>query len=308
MKYFSQKATAIALFATLGAAVVSASGNGSSPNGKPFVAINGQIVEVTGAITSLQDQIDALVARVDTVEQRVAADQEAIATLQNQSDALEALIQQNLTDIASIEAKILEIQQANADLQAQIAAYSGDMETLQAQVAANSALITTLQSAILLVQNDVISLESGLQAQIDNNNILIQFLQAEIDEINETLALKQNLVNGICPDGSAAQQILPDGSVVCEVFAGTSGQLEVVTSYNDESGDPGDILVATAYCPADYIISGAGFISSTGLYLSYVVTAKSSYNGNDFAQVGSRNNTTLRHYLTAQATCIRIAP
>lgn len=49
---------------------------------------------------------------------------------------------------------------------------------------------------------------------------------------NAQLALKQKLINGTCPDGSAVQQVLSDGSVVCQGVSGTSGQLEKIAVYH----------------------------------------------------------------------------
>ena len=60
--------------AVIGAAsVAQAAGNGSTPNGKPFIAINDQIIEVKGAISSIEDQLAELVAQASSLEDRVAA-------------------------------------------------------------------------------------------------------------------------------------------------------------------------------------------------------------------------------------------
>ena len=109
--------------------LANAAGNGSSPKGKPFIAINNQIVEVVNAaVTSLQDQIDDLVARVDTVELRVSADEEAIFRLQDQNEILAYLVLQNFSDITAIQAEITLLAQSNTDLQSLIATTSGEVE------------------------------------------------------------------------------------------------------------------------------------------------------------------------------------
>jgi hypothetical protein len=56
------------------------------------------------------------VARVDTVEERVGANEDAIVLLDKQNVALETLIQQGLSDIPSIQAAIDSLQLDNVNL------------------------------------------------------------------------------------------------------------------------------------------------------------------------------------------------
>ncbi|MCB1937059.1 MAG: hypothetical protein KDF59_14090 [Nitrosomonas sp.] len=255
------KCNIIALLSTgmilgTGAPLANAAGNGNSPQGKPFVEIAGQIVEVKGSVSSLQEQIDLLVARVDTMEDRVIANEDAISTLQTQNNTLNTLIGQGLSDIGAIQAEILTLQQANQDLLTMIAAGQGDIAALEAEVAGNKALIASLSNSILLVEGGMISLETSLQSQIDNNTMLINALQNEVNNINDLLALKQNLVNGSCPNNYAIQQILSDGSVICEMTGSSmSGQLHSVVSYQYKYVAPSNVTGVYAYCPIGYIVS-----------------------------------------------------
>ena len=286
-----------------------AAGSGNSPKGKPFIAINDQIVEVEGAISSLQDQIEILVGHVDTIEQRVTANEAAIASLQNQNAILNALTQQNLSDIASIEGEILLLQQTNADLQTMIATNSDDITTLQGEVAANDAMIATLQSSILLVSNDLISLETSLQSQIEHNETLIVAIQDELDIINSELALKQNIINGTCPDGSAMQQILLDGSVICEGTGGTSGQLQTTTSYQHSYyTSPGQTTSVLATCPTGYVATSAGFERARGWDVYRLFTIAEGHGYDERGLLQARNNNTYSTSITVITTCTRIAP
>lgn len=267
-------------------------------------------MEVQSAITSLQDQVDLLVARVDTVEERVGANENAIAALQNQNVALEALVQQNLTDIASIEAEIDALSDANAVLQTQIDAYSGDITTLQGQLAANEAMIATLQQAILVAQTDLISLESSLQKQIEKNSNLITVLQDEIDIINANLALKQNLVNGTCPNGEAMVEILADGSVVCDAIGGaTTGQLLSVQALRSVSVPSNATRTLNVSCPPGYIATSAGILNGLNFDIIAMSTGvDATSQGQHYAFVTAKNTFYSSSNLQVSATCLQLAP
>lgn len=88
------------------------------PNGQPFQELQSQIF-------SLQEQIDLLVGRVSSIEERLTADQSAIA----------------------------ELQVRNVELEAKIIAYAGDIEAMQAQLANNNMMIAILESEIESIQD-----------------------------------------------------------------------------------------------------------------------------------------------------------
>lgn len=287
---------------------------GSTPKGKPFVAINDQIVEVKGAISSIQDQIDSLVSRVDTVEERVGANEQAIVNLNNQNAALQALVDNSLTSIADIQAEISLLQNDNANLSDELSALPADstaqIQSLQNQIDANNSEIASMQSSLLMVQDGAISLESSLQGQIDNNQKLIGALQDQVGLINETLATKQSLINGTCPDGSAVQQILADGSVICETAGGGgSGSIETVFSYIGQNADPGGKVNVAATCPDGYSVVSAGMTNAAGWDVFKLHTgANSNDPGANAALLIATNNNSYTTWITAVATCMRLVP
>jgi peptidoglycan hydrolase CwlO-like protein len=292
---------------------------GSNPKGKPFVAINDQIVEVKGSVSSLQEQIELLTGRVDTMEERLVADEAAVATVNAQIAAVQALVDNSLTNISDIQAEITLVQNDNANLNAQIAALAVNdpaIDALQAEVNANASMIATLEGSMLMVQEGTISLETSLQSQIDSNTGLISALQAEIETINENIALKQNLIDGVCPDGSAVQQINADGSLVCgEAGGGTSGQLETVyvwTSSSLQNGDqptpPGGKATVAPVCPQGWTIAGAGYNAASGWNLNASYTVVNPENGNNYSITQGFNENTFAAKLVGVSTCIRIAP
>lgn len=126
----SVKLTAV-IFSTLLSSPAIAAGNGSSPNGKPFVAINDQIIEAKGAISSIEDQLDGLIGQVDSIDARLSASELAVDNLYLENDMLQAMVDQNATDIGAIETGSLA---RDADLQGQIDTNLGLIQALQAEI------------------------------------------------------------------------------------------------------------------------------------------------------------------------------
>jgi hypothetical protein len=280
----------LSLFISVGAYAA-----GSSPKGKPFIAIGDQIVVVEGAISSMQDQIDTLVGRVDSVEARVTANEGAITTLEDQNTALLALVNTNAADITSIEGQI-------AQLEADNVALSEDVSDNTDAIADNAAMIVTLQSALLMVQDGMVDLETNLQEQIDYNLLLIGAIQSQITALNTAIDLKQNLVNGICPSGEAIQKIRTDGSVVCEVAGGgSSGQLETETIWTRVYINIGHFKDVDTFCDPGWVATNAGFASN-------MFDFKYAYTDGNRSRVRAQNNSGYDTWMYSVATCMRIAP
>lgn len=233
--------------------------DGSSPNGKPFVKINNELIEVTGAITSLQDQVDMLINRVDTVEERALSLETAVADIMANNIILETLISQNTTDISTIAQTITNLESDNQALLSQINDNTVDIQIAQAKIAANEALILSLQTAIFNLENGSITADADLQAQINNNLALITIMEGEINLINESLALKQNIITGTCPDGQAVTAVTDD-SITCTTLESSTGITSYYrTSYIDFAGigDKGMSL----QCLSGSVVTGGGYIT-----------------------------------------------
>lgn len=279
--------------------------------GKPFIAINNQIVEVKNALSSMQEQIDVLVGEVASLDERLTASEAAISNLTAQNIAIQALIDNNFTSVNDIDAEIALLQTDIANLNTQIAALAENdpaLDALQAQVTANASMVSTLESSMLLVQDGIISLETSLQEQIDANAELISGLQSQIDLINLSLAEKQELIDGFCPDGSAIQQVNPDGSVMCG-DAGGSGQFETARVFIGQTAAPGETVNFGVSCPDGYAATGAGVTNATGWDIYKLHTSPLDHpNYPNGALLIASNNNSITSFITAVATCMRLVP
>ena len=112
-----------------------------------------------------------MVAQVDTIEQRLTADEAAITTLIAQIQALQALVDQNLTDLTAIENEVINLQDQNTYLISLIATNSGDIAAMQIEIDANNGLIASLQSSILMVQNNVINLGTASRLKLTTTRL-----------------------------------------------------------------------------------------------------------------------------------------
>ena len=275
---------------------------------KSHVKVNDQLIEVQGAILSLQDQIDALVSRVDTVEESVVANEVAVSTLTTQIQTMQALIDANLTDITAIQNEVAALQDQNTYLLSLIATNSGDIAALQAEFDANAAMVTTLEQAILLVQNNVIDLGTSLQSQIDVNITMVAALQSEIDTINADLALKQNAINGICTNGEAAIEIQANGSLVCAAVGGGTGGgtggLEMLQIEELIAGVPiGQLRSIETPCPARFSATSNGFYHGLGWSINRLGVAQGTL---DAGWLAARNDTGMTNFIYHVVTCINI--
>jgi hypothetical protein len=280
---------------------------GSNPKGKPFVAINDQIVEVKGAVTSLQDQIDLLVTRADSVEERLVATEAAVGSLVVQNAAIQALVDANLANEADIQTEIIFLKQASTDLNNMIVNNVSDIGALEIEVAGTQALISSLEASLIMLDNGVLSLEVSLQEQINNNTELLSSLVQEINMLSAKLEQKQNMINGVCPDGSAVQKILSDGGLVCgEAGGGTSGQLETTFVYTMVNAERNQWIDSIAQCPEGYIVSGPGYNWAAG----WTIQASYSGSGNtpNYSRLLARNDNPYSDFIVSVSTCLRIAP
>lgn len=144
-------------------------------------------------------------------------------------------------------------------LQSQIDDLKTQVTSLQGEINADGQAITLLQQDVANLQTQI-NQNSGdltsLQAQINHDNSEIAQLQAEVSQINNLLALKQDVIHGICPGGMAVVSVNPDGSLVCRPVGGSLSKVLVANFHSIGATSTGQF---DDQCPAGYTISGGGY-------------------------------------------------
>lgn len=296
---FSQKTCTLAIATSLSMSALAA-GNAQNTKTSPFVAIEDQIYEIKGEISSLQDQIDSIVADVDTIEQRLTADEDAIAILQTSNVSLQILVDNNISSIDDINTAI-------ASLEADLLTLQEHVETNAEAIAAHEALITSLQGSILDIQNGLLALDADLQAQIDHNGTLIAVIESEIGIINSVLEQKQNIIDGVCPSGEQAiSEVLADGSVTCTNVndGGESGKLYTYNVYKNDT-IPSHTSVHTQIACSDIATHKA---VGLGWNAGIAINKYSQNLAGPYGRVVAYNTGTYTQSISYTLTCAYVAP
>ena len=189
-----------------------------TPKGKPFIEIQGQIIEVQNDITSIEADLDAAVERIETNEGKIAYMENQITELQAkdlalgvQIDAVMAQAYENNLDIQALFSDLdaIDIQiaalRADVDVNGILSQYNADeIVRLEALQAANKDLIAANIDGL-----------SSLVAEVDDIHEFMASVEEDILSLQTDLADKQDMIDGSCHGLSAIQSIEADGSVNC---------------------------------------------------------------------------------------------
>jgi hypothetical protein len=178
-----------------------------------------------------------------------------------------------------------------AELQAQINALFASVTTLNERISATEESIQALREQAASLQEQIDSNAGDidqLETQLADTNTVIAQLQQNLDQQAQTLALKQNIIHGTCPNGKHAAQVNADGSIVCTPDSGVDG-LHQLTVWASIGIPPFGAVTAVASCPAGTVLTGGGYFPSptVGVSVSYasgnswVVGAASNIFGGD---------------------------
>lgn len=248
---------------------------GSTPNGRPFVAVQTQIDQLQVQLDALGPKINARIASIEelaaavlALEARLAATDASLADLKLYHDAQDALIEQ-------LKAK---------------------WEAAEAQLAQNTLSVQRLLQADQAL-NDLLG---ALQLDVDADAALLAALRAEVAE-------KQDAIDHICADGTFISAITSDGNVECKAApagggaagAGTLVVFDVVDAW--QSAAVGSVASSMVQCPSGYQASGGGYLRDMQLSDVY-------YNapfGNGW-QVAAMNNAAVSRRIRAFVKCLKV--
>lgn len=297
------KITISAAMAAFIATPVFSAGNGSTPNGKPFIEIAGQIIEVQADINTLEAKHQTLVDKVDALaldlQGQIDAIYAEISTLQATDVALQESLNAVIDDLATQGTAI-------DDLLIALSSVNTDIVNLTNTVGDNSSAIADLETQQATILDDIAALDAGAvtaMTTINDNASLIKMLEKDIADLESN---KQNDILGTCPAGTSVSTVEDDGSLLC----GTTNSVGTVTTYQVYSPvadmDNSETTyrhcheyafrnyyclgydshtentfankIAEANCPAGYQVSGGGFAITTNERLQVVSSVASDNN------------------------------
>ncbi len=245
------------------------------PKGKPFVELQGQIVEVEGTVSTLKSQVDELLLSVDTLEGRVSSLDDNIATI---NAAIEKVKSDNaavLAEMTTVLNDAIAQNSAVADALQKINELHAQVQELMGSSTANAEAIADLYAQIGTLEEYIAANAEGyhtLEAKIDHNQQLIDGLNGRLSAVEAEMQLKQSVLNATCQEGEALRQINPDGSYACTAAtpstapAATLGLSNVVVTKGAEVGGMNTIIESNYVAVGTYPIWGT---CSTGGFLPH---------------------------------------
>ena len=171
-----------------------AAASGSSPKGKPFVEINGQIAEVKGQVRSLEERLSRLEIRLETVEDEMQFVRVSIEMLQFSTEELVSEIENINDDMTVLDARMAELDSELLELKER----TENLESIDAVVLARMIHLEELMENLEnVVRYEIITLEE-ISTQ---NSFLIAHLNERVEDLDSQLRLAQNFLSGTCPEG-----------------------------------------------------------------------------------------------------------
>lgn len=229
----------VLLCCCIGAPLAQAKSNG--PQGKPFVEIDGQVVELQNDVNELESLTAAITARITGLE----------IDLQGQIDVLGTEIELANLSITENYAAIQSVTATAADngfdiefALAELVRLEQLLETTKNGAEATAADVMQVQDDLALIRDDISQNATGLLAALADIR-LQSSLVAELELMTADLTVridgKQEDIAGGCSAGHYIGFVGDDGSVTCypDAFeaapAGVAcGSGEVVTGFNSD--------------------------------------------------------------------------
>jgi hypothetical protein len=193
--------------------------SGGSPNGKPFVEINGQIAEVQGQIATLEERMDNIFARVEKMGDRLSSAETGISLLVQENNFLRENVESLNAGLTSMEEIIGQLKAQTFSMQAELDEYGDRTGLLALEVESNQMLIGSLEASL----GDEIA---GLHSMIGLNAEAIAILSDAQRSLEGQLELKQKILNQTCDDGYEVRGY-EAGTLVCDKIVSKGGGIEL---------------------------------------------------------------------------------
>ena len=197
--------------------------------GKPFIELEGQIVEVSNAVFDVEQALQELTGQVTDLEERLTVTESSIINLQNEN----VNIQGQINTLIQTEATNSQLIQDNLT---QIDLLRDRLMSLSVDVIGNKIEIDETKLTIILLQDEIAANVEGvlaLEDDVANNLQLIEALQRNLETVQLQLDAKQNMIDATCPEGQALDEVYADGYSCVDVGTGGVGgvRLETNTRY-----------------------------------------------------------------------------
>lgn len=161
--------------------------------------------------------------------------------------------------ISNLESQVNDLVTSATTLDSAILSYTQAIELLN----------NRNQELLVFIEQNADNIEA-LQDEMEENSNLIITLQSDINSIERQLTLKQNNINGKCPSGEAAVEILDDGSLVCSETSTTTSNGITMKRYigyksieDEEPMLPGNLYhVLSQECPDGYLVTSGSYFTS----------------------------------------------
>jgi len=279
MKKFFVLLVAIALSTMLYAA----KGEQGSSHGQPFL--------------TLQGQIDKLVGDADTVELRLTGLEAATVKLEG--------------DVAALNVELDGLHTEVSQLRGYVSDYTDNIKKNLDYIieirGVIDLMIDQLQVFGEYTQDSLEAMEAAMEENandISNNFLIIQAMGYEIESIEANMELKQNIINGICPEGQAVVSVNDeenDGELICKAVS-VSGDLETTVITKSMSIPAFHTSTIVADCPAGTVVTGGGF----GHMRSEWFIARSSRSDGNSWSVAMENTYRFDRSAISSVNCLKL--
>ncbi len=279
--------------------------NDKLPNGKPFVLLNDQIVEVENTLQALEDKYDDIItdiyASIEGLDGKISAINLKINELEETDAQLKEKIAQTIADLESQGADIKTLFENYQSLKAQLEVLEASVVT-KAELEALEAEIETVRSSIAGVSTEVASLLSD----IEDNAALIALLQQDMK--NLTVAMESAIPQGECPQGQFLVALNEDGSIVCSSSDSNSSASPQITTLVSAAVaiDKNGLHSSKLSCESNQQLISGGFriVASDASSYSDAQAVESFAWGNDWQVTVKANNSWKGGDFYIHATCM----